>query len=157
MHVKVTNGTVDTYPYNVGQLRRDNPQTSFPKRIPDEMLAEWGVYLVGYKPQPDYDTRTQRIEQDAQPVMEGDKCFIGWSVVDKAAEEVQQHDDRAAQSVRAQRDKLLTSTDWVFIKAQETGVLMDQVWLDYRQALRDITDHVNFPYLADADWPAQPF
>jgi hypothetical protein len=26
----------------------------------------------------------------------------------------------------------------------------------YRQALRDITDHVNFPYLADEDWPVKP-
>lgn len=26
----------------------------------------------------------------------------------------------------------------------------------YRQALRDITDHVNFPYLNDADWPVKP-
>jgi hypothetical protein len=33
---------------------------------------------------------------------------------------------------------------------------MDQVWVDYRQALRDITNHVNFPYLADEDWPVKP-
>jgi hypothetical protein len=25
-----------------------------------------------------------------------------------------------------------------------------------RQALRDITDHVSFPHLQDADWPAKP-
>jgi len=26
----------------------------------------------------------------------------------------------------------------------------------YRQALRDITDHANFPYLAEDDWPTKP-
>jgi hypothetical protein len=26
----------------------------------------------------------------------------------------------------------------------------------YRQALRDITGHANFPYLEDADWPVKP-
>jgi hypothetical protein len=156
MHVKTTNGNVDTYPYSVGQLRRDNPNTSFPKRIPDEMLAEWGVYPVEYKPHPDYDDRTQRIEHNAQPVMEDGQWFMGWSVMDKTAEEVQEHDDNAAQSARSQRDHLLVSTDWLVIKAQETGVAMGQVWLNYRQALRDITDHVNFPYLADEDWPVKP-
>ena len=156
MHVKTTNGTVDTYPYNVGQLRRDNPNTSFPKRIPDEMLAEWGVYPVENKPHPDYDQRTQRIEQDAQPVMEDGKWVIGWSVVDKTAEEIQQHDDNASQSVRSQRDSLLVDSDWRVIKAQETGTPMSQAWVDYRQALRDITDHANFPWLDDADWPVKP-
>lgn len=155
-YLKVTNGTVDTYPYSAGQLRRDNPNTSFPKRIADEMLAEWGVYSVEYKPQPEYDDRTQRLEQNAQPVMEDGKWFIGWAVVDKTAEEVQQYDDGATQSVRSQRDNLLASTDWLVIKAQETGVAMDQVWVDYRQALRDITNRVNFPHLVDSDWPKKP-
>jgi len=26
----------------------------------------------------------------------------------------------------------------------------------YRQALRDITSHDNFPNLSDADWPTKP-
>jgi len=26
----------------------------------------------------------------------------------------------------------------------------------YRQALRDITDHANFPNLQDTDWPETP-
>lgn len=156
MYVKLTNGNVDTYPYNVGQLRRDNPNTSFPKRVPDEMLAEWGVYPVEYKPQPDYDNRTQRLEQDAQPHQENGRWFIGWSVTNKAAEEVQRYDERAAASVRGQRDALLASTDWLVVKAQETGVSLGQIWLDYRQALRDITAHASFPHLQESDWPVKP-
>lgn len=31
-----------------------------------------------------------------------------------------------------------------------------QAQLDYRQALRDITDHANFPNLSDSDWPTKP-
>ena len=26
----------------------------------------------------------------------------------------------------------------------------------YRQALRDITSHANWPYLNEADWPVKP-
>jgi len=63
MHVKITNGTVDTYPYNVGQLRRDNPNTSFPKQIPDEMLENYGIMPVTVVDMPSIDDRTQKAEQ----------------------------------------------------------------------------------------------
>ena len=44
MHIKLTNGTPENY--SIGQLRRDNPQVSFPKNPPDELLAEYDVYPV---------------------------------------------------------------------------------------------------------------
>ena len=68
----------------------------------------------------------------------------------------------AAASVRTQRDKLLAESDWVTVKAVDQnaqdslGIQVPQVWLDYRQALRDITSHANFPHLQDADWPVKP-
>ena len=71
-------------------------------------------------------------------------------------------DARAAASVRTQRDKLLAESDWVTVKAVDQnaqdslGIQVPQVWLDYRQALRDITAHANFPYLQDTDWPVEP-
>ena len=156
MHVKLTNGNVDTYPYNVGQLRRDNPNTSFPKQIPDITLAEYGVYKVSITATPSYDDRTQMLSQNNQPHKEGDQWVVGWTVTDKTAEEIQQYDYNAAEANRSQRDRLLAETDWVVIKAQETGVAVDAAWATYRQALRDITTHANWPHLTEADWPVKP-
>ncbi len=34
------------YPYSMVQLKQDNPQTSFPSEISNELLAEFGVYAV---------------------------------------------------------------------------------------------------------------
>jgi hypothetical protein len=71
-------------------------------------------------------------------------------------------DAKVAESVRTQRDKLLAECDWVTVKAVDQnaqdsfGIQVPQVWLDYRQALRDITNHANFPSLQDADWPVEP-
>ena len=71
-------------------------------------------------------------------------------------------DAKAAEAVRAKRDTLLAETDWIITKETEKaardglGLQIPLVWLDYRQALRDITDHVNFPHLADEDWPVKP-
>lgn len=153
MLTKITNGTIDQYPYTVGQLRRDNPQTSFPKRIPDEMLAEWGVVPVTVQERPTIDDRTQKVEQASQPVNENGSWVLAWSVTSKTAEEVQQYDENKAASVRSKRYSLLAASDWT----QVPDAPVDQAaWAAYRQALRDITAHVNFPYLADTDWPVKP-
>jgi hypothetical protein len=153
MHVKITNGNVDTYPYNVGKLRRDNPNTSFPKRISDEVLAEWGVYPVTVEGQPSYTERTQTLTQKATPTGSGSSWTIGWTVTDKSEEEVQQFDDNVAASNRYQRNSLLSEFDWTQVADAPVDTA---AWATYRQALRDITSHTNWPHLEEADWPTKP-
>lgn len=36
----------NVYPYSVEQLRQDNPQVSFPKQIPESLMAEYGMFPV---------------------------------------------------------------------------------------------------------------
>jgi len=153
MHVKITNGSVDTYPYNVGQLRRDNPNTSFPKQVPDEMLESYGIYTVVYTDMPSIDDRTQKVEQDATPSLVDGAWTIGWTTSSKTAEETQAWDDSMASSNRGKRDSLLIQSDWTQVADAPVDAT---VWATYRQALRDITDHSNWPNLADADWPTKP-
>lgn len=57
---------------------------------------------------------------------------------------------------RFKRDNLLTDSDWVVTKATEEGVSISAAWVTYRQALRDLPDHENWPLLEDADWPTAP-
>ena len=58
-------------------------------------------------------------------------------------------------NVRAERDRLLTESDWVVVKAKEEhpNTSIDSNWMDYRTALRDITEQ------SDPDnitWPTKP-
>ena len=152
MHVKITNGSVDTYPYNVGQLRRDNPNTSFPKQVPDEMLESYGVYTVAYTDVPSIDDRTQKAEQASSPSLVDGAWAIGWTTSSKTAEETQAWDNRVASSNRVRRDGLLAETDWMAL----SDVTMSAEMTTYRQALRDITTHANWPNLDEADWPTAP-
>ena len=152
MLVKVTNGNVDTYPYSVGQLRRDNPNTSFPKQIPSEMLESYGVYTVVYTDMPSIDARTQKTEQEAAPTLVDGSWTVGWTTTDKTAEEIQQYDDGVAASNRGKRNNLLEETDYLAL----TDVTLTADMTIYRQALRDITTHSNWPNLADSDWPTKP-
>ena len=151
-YVKVTNGSVDTYPYNVGKLRRDNPNTSFPKTVPDTMLADWDVYPVIVEDQPSYTERTQNCIRDAQPSFTNNVWTIGWTVTDKTSDETTEYDTSKATENRATRDELLKETDW-WATSDRT---MTQAQTDYRQALRDITTHESWPNLADTDWPVKP-
>lgn len=54
-------------------------------------------------------------------------------------------------TIRSQRDALLTSSDWTQIP--DSPKCQDESWLNYRQALRDITTQSD-PF--NIDWPETP-
>lgn len=152
MYVKVSNGAVDQYPYTVVNLRRDNPNTSFPKKPSNEMLADWGLYPVVFTDAPTFDDRTQKIEQETTPSNIDGVWTIGWNTNSKTDAEVQEYDDNLVVSNRLIRDRLLTETDWWAVA--DRTITAEQT--AYRQALRDITTHANWPHLSDDDWPTKP-
>jgi len=61
-------------------------------------------------------------------------------------------DANTATANRTKRDGLLAATDYFAL----TDVTMDAAMTTYRQALRDITTHADWPNLADSDWPTKP-
>ena len=154
--VKTSNGQVEQFPYTLGDLRRDNPQTSFPKKIGDAILASYGIYHVMPDPQPDHDPLVQTVVRDAEPhnnetavdeetgeTYKTGRWVIGYTVANKPQ-------DQAEQAVRNKRDQLLAQTDWMAL----SDVTMSAEMQSYRQALRDITDQQGFPY--SVTWPAKP-
>ena len=62
--------------------------------------------------------------------------------------------EEAATAVRAERDKLIASCDWMAIKAFEAGTAVSTEWATYRQALRDVSAQEGFPN--DITWPEKP-
>jgi hypothetical protein len=61
---------------------------------------------------------------------------------------------KAAQQVLVERKKLLDSTDWIVIKAMDTGTPIPTAWQTYRQELRDVTNQTDYPY--QVTWPTKP-
>ncbi len=61
-------------------------------------------------------------------------------------------DAATAVTNRATRDTKLAETDWHGM----SDVTMSSEMTTYRQALRDLPDHSNWPNLEDADWPTKP-
>ena len=62
-----------------------------------------------------------------------------------------QKDAEQAQNVRNSRNEKLAETDWVVIKAMETGTAVPADVAAERQALRDITTQAGFPWTVT--WP----
>ena len=171
MHVKLTNGQPSQFPYSVGQFRRDNPQTSFPKVIPDTILRRHGVFPVEELSQPAFDPLVQTLNRDAMPHKEvirlktekdatdpitgevdqaqvgqpiyGNKWLIGYTVENRLQ-------DQAENAVRNKRNSLISDTDWMALSDNT----MTPEWVLYRQQLRDITDQEGFPH--EVTWPTQP-
>ena len=61
-------------------------------------------------------------------------------------------DAATAERNRATRDTKLAETDFYAL----SDVTMSAEMTTYRQALRDITSHANWPNLEEADWPTKP-
>ena len=61
-------------------------------------------------------------------------------------------DAATAERNRKTRDDKLAETDFYAL----SDVTMPAEMTTYRQALRDITTHANWPNLEDADWPTKP-
>jgi hypothetical protein len=57
-------------------------------------------------------------------------------------------------SARTERNRLLTESDWVVVKAQEAGTSIPTEWATYRTALRDITSTEGWPF--SHVWPTKP-
>lgn len=150
MYVLVNNGAVETYPYTIGNLRRDNPATSFPKKPSDALLEDFGMFRVTPVARPAYDHT--KIIAEGTPVLSGGAWTQVWNETNASASEISERTAVEAVSVRAKRDQLLADTDYLALSDNTLSAAMTT----YRQALRDITGHANFPFLQDADWPTKP-
>ena len=149
MYVKVNNGVAEKYPYTLGQLRKDNPNVSFPKVPSLETLAEWNLFPVEVRPQPSFNAANQDCVRSL-PVQENGVWVETWSVVQASQEEVSQRLVNKENEVRHIRNELLAETDWRF----RSDMNPSQEWIDYCQALRDVPNQAGFPW--DVQWPIKP-
>ena len=154
---------------NQGQLRRDNPNMSLPKVWNEFTFDALNVDPVLRSPKPTdgigaYQTvRRNGVTQDAN-----NNWVEAWEIADmfsdttedgvtttKAEHEAAYQarlDEGVATANRATRDNKLAKTDFYAL----SDVTMSAEMTTYRQALRDITSHANWPNLEEADWPVKP-
>jgi hypothetical protein len=149
-----------------GELRRDNPNMSMPRIWNSNVHDALNVDPVFATPKP-----TEGIGEYQNAVRNGvvqdseNNWVYAWQIVDmfadieggqtKAEQEVEYQtnlDEGVALNNRHQRDNLLAETDWWAVSDRT----MTSAQTTYRQALRDITTHSDWPHLEEDDWPTKP-
>ena len=139
---------VERYPYTLTDLRFDTPNTSFPEQIDEATASAFGLVLVT-PATPPAETYTINLERTA--VLEKGKWVEKWVETPATPEQIQERTAAAANDARQKRNQLLADCDWT----QLPDTLVDkEVWVTYRQDLRDITNQPGFPW--NVEWPTQP-
>lgn len=151
-YVKVEDGSVSTYPYSIKQLKSDNKNVSFPTDISANTLADFGVYSVTVESDPEYNENTHLLQPNDAPTLADGAWKIGWTVTERTSEQISERNDLMASVNRKKRNTLLSETDFYAL----SDVTMSSEMTTYRQSLRDLPTHSNWPHLEDSDWPAKP-
>jgi hypothetical protein len=150
MYVLAPNQTVEIFPYSIGALRRDNPNTSFPRNPSDAVLTDWNVFPVVEQSPPTYNPANQNLNQ-LNPMLVDGEWLQTWQVTDATPEQITERTNAKAADVRSDRNKRLADCDWTQLPDAPVD---HQVWAAYRQALRDVTTQAGFPW--DVQWPDEP-
>jgi hypothetical protein len=150
MYVLAPNQTVEIFPYSIGDLRRDNPNTSFPRNPSDAVLADWNVFPVVEQSPPEYNPANQNLNQ-LNPTLVDGQWLQTWQVTAASAEEIAERLQSKEAEVRQQRNELLSACDWTQLPDSPAD---HAAWATYRQELRDVTAQAGFPW--DVVWPLEP-
>jgi hypothetical protein len=131
MFIRITNGVPETY--TIGQLRRDNPNVSFPKDIPAETLEAFGVYPVKRTPQPEHNALTELVRL-RDPVQINGGWVQHWETVELPV-------SQQTENLKAARGHAYTEeADPLFFKAQRGEAELAE-WENKVQEIRD-----RYPY-----------
>ena len=152
----VEDGKVTQYPLGIQEVKKANPNVSFPKNsrtLTDSDLAGLGVVRVtdSAVPTVNYDTH-YLVKRD--PVLEDGSWICKWETVAKTVEEIARDDAYLSDEYRRERNHLLTECDWTVLSDNQLVADKLAEWKTYRQALRDISKQTDFP--KKIDWPTKP-
>lgn len=149
MYTRIINNQ-PIWPYTPDLLKIEEPGTSFPKVITEELLNEFQVFsvLIDSKPTTTYQQDAIRLD----PVLENGQWVQHWNIIEVTEEVQQQRYEYESGEVRNERNKLLTQSDWT--QGRDIPEEVSTIWQPYRQQLRDITNQIGFPF--EIIWPAPP-
>jgi hypothetical protein len=147
MYLRIVNNTT-TYPYTIKDLRDSLPNVSLPANLSNEQLVEWDMYEVQFLAAPnDY---TKNITEGT-PVLTDGVYYQNWIQTDASQSEIDYRLETQWFIIRETRNELLTECDWTQLSDIPTEI--KDLWSNYRQDLRDITNQSN-PF--NIIWPVKP-
>lgn len=151
MLIKIENGVPVEHPVLESNFRALFPNTSFPFPLSPADLEGTGYGLYEYSQKPE-GGKYEKIEEGVAIQGEDGIWRQSWDVIPLSAEEKASVDKGQEIKVRAERNALLSRSDWTQLADSPVN---GAEWLAYRQALRDISSQPGFPW--NVNWPTSPF
>ena len=154
----------------ISQFKAEHPNTSFPKQITTDILdsygydavlngaaatvtAPYGVSVRDGVEEIDGQWFTRFIAGPVFTDTTDDEGNVTTAADNEAAYRAKVDAD-AGTSVRAERDKKLTDTDWTQLSDSPLSDSDKTAWATYRQSLRDLPSSTGFPHTMT--WPTEP-
>lgn len=150
MYVKVNNDVIEKFPYSILDLKNENPMTSFPYDISNDILEHYGVHSVSEQQMPETDRFSYCVKRHLPELIDGQWVLL-WDVIQKTQQQLDEETEIEAEKVRASRNKKLLLSDWTQV---DDAPVDKQIWAAYRQALRDVPAQSGFPW--EVNWPVEP-
>lgn len=151
MYIKIENNVPAGSPIDQWELFSRFSNTSFVIPITPEDLDPFGYGVIQYTPKPVADKYEVCVEDIHQKDESSGYWVQTWKMVPMTQSEKDEVDATKSAEVRAERNKRLLDCDWTQLP---DSTVDKQAWATYRQALRDLTDQVGFPWAVG--WPAKP-
>ena len=158
-----TTGEVKTQ----GEWRSANPNTSLPRTWSSSILdlldvdpvlaspaATTSQYQTSVRDGVQQDAKGNWVEKYVAQDMFADTTVDGVTTTKSAHESTYQArlDAVTAENNRTTRNTLIAETDFYAL----SDVTMSSAMTAYREALRNLPDHSNWPNLESGDWPTKP-
>ena len=130
----------DSVSYGMADLKRDNPNVSFPRNALENptIRAEYGVEEVPPDERKPFDIKpVTPDERQGYRVTASEPEFVdgqwrqGWMYIEITFDEV-------IAELRLKRNSLLDASDWTQVADVALTVEEDTSWRDYRKELRDL-------------------
>ena len=135
------------------QVRKANPNTSFPSTFSSSVLTDFGLLVLDFDAKPSATDSQKVIEGDIE--VRDDVAYQTYAVADKSAEKIASELDGKKANVRAQRDAQLSATDWAILPDSALLASDKAIYTNYRTALRDVPAQSGFPDNALPEGPHQ--
>lgn len=138
------------------QLRKKYWNVSFPERITNDILNDYGYDPILNGPEASVSGPYETSVREGIEEIDGQwfTKFVVGPIFNNPKEEIEYKDsidNTKSEQVRLARNNLLKASDWT----QIPDCTVDKtIWAKYRQELRDVTTQDGFPH--EVVWPEEP-
>lgn len=157
-----SDGNIIAYPYTSQDFKSDNNNTT--PRLPldeahigtvDQLENNTSIVRVEETSIPEI-TVYQTVEEGIPTINSDGNWVQVWNILEKSAEEIAEINSFEESKISNSRIKRLMESDWTQLPDAPLTDAQKSDYATYRQELRDLTTHANWPNLEEADWPVDP-